>query len=81
MKKLILSLFFGLSTLVLGGCGSPSQVGTVAGAAAGAGIGYAVSGGTALGTAIGAGAGALVGNQIGQSQERRVYRNGVWYYY
>lgn len=81
MKNIILSSFFGLTTLTLVGCGSPSQVGTVTGAAAGAGLGYAVSGGDALGTVIGAGAGALIGNQIGQSQERRVYRNGVWYYY
>ncbi|AHE67806.1 glycine zipper domain-containing protein [Legionella oakridgensis] len=81
MKKYLLSLLLaGSAVITLSAC-TPTQVGTATGAAAGAGIGYAVSGGDALGTAIGAGAGALIGNQIGQSQERRYYRNGRYYYY
>jgi outer membrane lipoprotein SlyB len=81
MKKYILSLLIIGSATLFGTACTSTEVGTVGGAAAGAGIGYAVSGGTALGTVIGAGAGALIGNQIGQSQERRYYRNGYWYYY
>ncbi|WP_133127978.1 glycine zipper domain-containing protein [Legionella nagasakiensis] len=81
MKKLMLSLFFAGSAIITLSACTPTQVGTTTGAAAGAGIGYAVSGGDALGTVIGAGAGALVGHQIGQSQERRYYRNGRYYYY
>ena len=81
MKKTIMSLLFlGIAAFTLSAC-TPTQVGTTTGAAAGAGVGYAVSGGSALGSVVGAGAGALIGNQIGQSQERRYYRHGRYYYY
>ena len=72
-------LLIGLAALSITACTS-TEVGTGVGGAAGAGVGYAVSGGSAVGTIIGAGAGALIGNQIGQSQDRRYYRNGYYYY-
>lgn len=80
MNKLTLSMaLVGAVSLGTIGC-TPTQVGTATGAAAGAGIGYAVGGRSALGGVIGAGAGALIGQRIGQSQERRYYRQGRYYY-